>query len=144
MIPARVSFVTLGVQNFDEMRSFYGRLGWKEALSAENFVAFAMGGAILGLFPTDDLRTDAGGSKLVGKNESTNITFAINVEAPELVDEVITEAESAGATVVKHAETADWGGRSGYFADPEGNLWEVAHMPGSSFSDSDGLVLPSQ
>ena len=70
------------------------------------------------------------------------MTLALNVEEKAQVDEVIAEVRAAGGRIVKEPIDADWGGRSAYFSDPEGNLWEVAWMPGSSFDERGGLILP--
>ena len=143
MIPARLSFVTLGARDLRELRGFYARLGWTEAISADDFAAFDTGGAVLGLYPLSQLARDA---RLPRPNipptEFRGFTCAINVEAAVRVDEVLEAARRAGAEILKEAEDAEWGGRTGYFADPEGNVWEVAWMPGSSFDERDGLVLP--
>ena len=70
------------------------------------------------------------------------LTLAHNVASREAVDAVIRAVEAAGATVVKAPEEASWGGYSGYFADPEGQLWEVAHNPFFPFDDAGRIVLP--
>jgi hypothetical protein len=64
------------------------------------------------------------------------------VETREGVDQAVEAARSAGATILKEPVDAEWGGRSGYFADPEGNAWEVAWLPGASFDDRGGLIPP--
>ena len=73
---------------------------------------------------------------------SRGVTLAVNVEERGMVDGAMAAAVQAGATVLKEPEDADWGGRSAYFADPEGNVWEVAWMPGSSFDERGALILP--
>lgn len=70
------------------------------------------------------------------------MTLALNVEEKGRVDEVVGTVRAAGGRIVKEPIDADWGGRSAYFSDPEGNLWEVAWMPGSSFDERGGLILP--
>jgi catechol 2,3-dioxygenase-like lactoylglutathione lyase family enzyme len=142
VIPARVSLVTLGVRDLASMRAFYGGLGWKEAITTETFAAFETGGAVLGLFPLEALARDANAAAPQGKAGFKGMTCAINVEDKEMVDEAITAVRAAGGRIVKEPIDADWGGRSGYFSDPEGNLWEIAWMPGSSFDDRGGLILP--
>ncbi len=142
MIPARVSLVTLGVRDLASMRAFYRGLGWSEAISTETFAAFRTGGAVLGLFPLDALARDANTEEATGEGGFRGVTLAINVEEKEGVDEVIEEVRAAGGRIVKEPIEADWGGRSGYFSDPEGNLWEVAWLPGSSFDDRGSLILP--
>ena len=83
----------------------------------------------MALHPWDELAKDAtvpeSGSGFRG------VTLAHNVDSPEEVDEVLEEAVAAGATLVKPGQRADWGGYSGYFADPDNHLWEVACLEGS-------------
>lgn len=143
MLPARVSLVTLGVHDLEAQRSFYARLGWREGISSESFVAFDTGGAILALFPIDELIADAQLDVQPNWPAFRGVTLAINVEEPEQVDAALGAAVDAGAKLLKAAQTASFGVRSGYFADPEGNVWEVAHMPGSGFDQRGGMMLPA-
>ena len=142
MIPARISIVTLGVRDLASMRSFYGGLGWEEGISTEGFAAFKTGGAVLALFPLDELARDANSVVPPGEGGFRGVTLALNVEEKGRVDEVVGAIRAAGGRIVKEPIDADWGGRSAYFSDPEGNLWEVAWMPGSSFDERGGLILP--
>jgi len=142
MIPARVSLVTLGVRDLASMRAFYRDLGWSEAISTEVFAAFNTGGAVLALFPLDALASDANTEAATGEDAFKGVTLAVNVEEKKGVDVAIDKVRAAGGRIVKGPIDADWGGRSGYFSDPEGNLWEVAWMPESSFDDRGGLILP--
>jgi uncharacterized protein len=129
-VPARVSLVTLGTADFQRMRGFYSALGWPVAAedSPPDFCIFRTGGSLLALFDLDALREEAGGAPLAGEG-FRRVALAINVESPQLVDEVIEAAVSAGGSVLHAARAMFWGGYSGYFADPEGNAWEVAHTP---------------
>jgi uncharacterized protein len=122
-----VAIITLGVRDFARARSFYSEgLGWPIQQEDDNWVCFLLGdgSSALTLYPWDELATDAevpaDGSGFRG------VTLAYNVRSQERVDEVLTEAERAGGTITKPAKPASWGGYSGYFADPEGYLWEVA------------------
>ncbi|MCH7522470.1 MAG: VOC family protein [Chloroflexi bacterium] len=142
MIPARISIVTLGVRDLASMRAFYGGLGWEEGISTEGFAAFKTGGAVLALFPLDELARDANSVVPPGEGGFRGVTLALNVEEKGRVDEVVGTVRAAGGRIVKEPIDADWGGRSAYFSDPEGNLWEVAWMPGSSFDERGGLILP--
>ena len=142
MIPARISIVTLGVRDLASMRAFYGGLGWEEGISTEGFAAFKTGGAVLALFPLDELARDANSVVPPGEGGFRGVTLALNVEEKGRVDEVVGAIRAAGGRIVKEPIDADWGGRSAYFSDPEGNLWEVAWMPGSSFDERGGLILP--
>ena len=142
MIPARVSIVTLGARDVERLRAFYDRLGWKALITADDgFTAYDTGGAIFTLWPLDSLAGDAG---LEPDPPSTfrGVTLAVNVAAASEVDASTQTARGAGATILKEPRDESWGGRSSYFADPEGNVWEVAWMPGSSFDDRGALILP--
>jgi uncharacterized protein len=124
---AHVSVITLGVRDLAASRQFYAeRLGWPVQQEDDNWVCFLLGGgsSALALYPWDELAEDAAvpaeGSGFRG------VTLAYNVDSEKRVDEVIAEAESAGAAIVRPPRRTSWGGYSGYFADPEGYLWEVA------------------
>lgn len=122
-----VSVVTLGVRDLARAREFYAeRLGWPIQQEQDNWVCFLLGGGstAFALYPWDELAADAGsepdGSGFRG------VTLAYVVRSDDRVDEVLAEAQAAGGTIVKPAQRAQWGGYSGYFADPEGYLWEIA------------------
>jgi uncharacterized glyoxalase superfamily protein PhnB len=124
------------------LRAFYRALEWEEYAGADDtWAAFRTGGAILALFPMGGLAEDAHVSG-DGPTGFRGVSLAANVEQPELVDQSIEVARKAGATITKEAEQAFWGGRSGCFLDPEGNLWEVAWMPGSTFDAGGALQMP--
>ncbi len=125
----RLSVITLGVADLRRSRTFYDALGWKVASEdqTENIVAYDLISMTLCLYPVDKLGEDA---KIEVQNqEYSTITIAYNVHSEEEVDAALAEAVSAGGTLVKPAEKVFWGGYSGYFADPDGNLWEVAFNP---------------
>jgi catechol 2,3-dioxygenase-like lactoylglutathione lyase family enzyme len=125
----RVSVVTLGVADLARARSFYrDGLGWREGKgSSEHIVFFDMNGLVLALFPREQLAEDAkldpAGSGFGG------FTLAHCVRSMAEVDEALALAERAGARILKPAQDAFWGGYSGYFADLDGNPWEVAWNP---------------
>lgn len=125
----RLSIVTLGVDDLARARRFYEALGWRIATEegAEAIVAFNLNGLALALYPRRKLAEDAGVPFAAGGSPA--ITLAYNVASPEAVAPVLARAEAAGARIVKPAQKAFWGGTSGYFADPDGVLWEVAHNP---------------
>lgn len=129
-VPARFSFVTLGAGDVRSLRAFYERLGWKAAKSsAEGEVAFFwLNGTVLGLYDRASLYREmhAEGDPAPATRD---VSIAINVETPDQVAAVLAEAEAAGATILSPAQQMHWGGVSGYFADPEGHAWEVAHNP---------------
>lgn len=143
MIPSRISLVTIGAHDLASLRRFYAALGWKESpISNEHFAAFETGGGVLALYPFDDLAADACIPPPVRRESFRGVTLAVNVSSAVEVDEAIVTVREAGAQILKEPTDADWGGRTAYFADPEGNIWEVAWMPGSSFDDRGTLILP--
>lgn len=139
---ARISLLTLGVKDLDRARSFYrDGLGWPLSSASTSDVAFfRTRGVALALYPRELLADDANVSP-----EGTGfpgVTLAHNVAERELVDRVLAEVVAAGATLVKPAEDVFWGGRSGYFMDPDGHLWEVAWNPYFPFAPDGTLELP--
>lgn len=137
----RLSVVTLGVRDLARARKFYeGGLGWKVAKgSNEHVVFFDLGGLVLSLFPREELAKDA----LVDEKGSgfAGFSLAQNVRDRAAVDRTLEDARKAGAKIVKPAQEVFWGGYSGYFADPDGNLWEIAHNPFWRL-EPDGRVHP--
>lgn len=134
----RLSLVTLGVSDLERARRFYeDGLGWRRANEDGSVVFFQLPGAVLGLWSRASLAEDAGladaGATFSG------MTLAYNARSREEVDAVIAEAEAAGGRVLKPAAETFWGGYSGYFADPDGHPWEVAHNPFWSL-DAEGRV----
>ena len=148
MIPARLSLVTVGARDVQSLRAFYERLGWETRSEADDFAAFPLGGAVLALYDLGKLAAEAGGNDLTNAAAQADpgafkgFTLAITVDRIEQVDEAIAAAGEAGATVLAEPVTREWGGRSGYFADPEGNAWEVAWLPGAEFDERGGLIWP--
>jgi catechol 2,3-dioxygenase-like lactoylglutathione lyase family enzyme len=122
-----VSVITLGVRDLPRSRRFYAeRLAWPIHQEDHNWVCFLLGdGSVaLALYPWDALADDAGAA--ADGEGFRGVTLAYVVRSDDRVDAVLAEAERAGGVIVKPARRASWGGYSGYFADPEGYLWEVA------------------
>ena len=124
--------ITLGVRNLEAQRAFYRRLGWETTFEADDYAAFELRGAVLTLFPIENLAADGGADadRLAG-----GIRFSIGVmaESPDDVDALIDRVRAAGGRVTKDPIAAEYfEGRSAYFADPEGNYWEVAWAPGDN------------
>ena len=132
MIPARATVITLGARDLDRLRRFYRGLGWNVAIDLEGFAALETEGAVVALFPLDELAGDAEAPAAAPERGLRGFAIAINVDQPEQVDQVIDAVREAGGRVTKEPVTADWGGRSAYFADPEDNHWEVAWVPPDS------------
>jgi catechol 2,3-dioxygenase-like lactoylglutathione lyase family enzyme len=124
----RLSFVTLGVANLAASRLFYEHLGWKAAKSSNEHVAFfQLNGLALGLFGRQALAADAG-----VKNDRTGfdgVALAYNVRQKSQVAKQLAQAAAAGAKITQPAHDVFWGGHSGYFADPDGHLWEICWNP---------------
>ena len=125
-MPSTTTIVTLGVQDLKRSIRFYevgiGLL--RVPYDPETIAFFDLGGAQLALFPCDELAEDAGVSS-AGEGFS-RVTLARIVSSSGEVDAFLGRAVGAGATLTKAAQPASWGGYSGYFADPDGHLWEIA------------------
>ena len=129
-----ISFITLGVADLQRARMFYNALGWAEATQSNEGVAFfELNGIILSLFPRSELAKDA--NLPDSRPGFTGISIAYNTDSIEETDAVYQHALSCGATAVKPPHKVFWGGYSGYFADPDGHLWEVAHNPFGHFDE---------
>jgi uncharacterized protein len=124
----RISIVTLGVKDLARSRQFYvDGLGWEPAFEHEEIVFFQTGGIVFALFLRDQLAADFNGdAKDFGKSA---MALGYNVRSQDEVDPLMARAAAAGATILKRARKASWGGYSGYFADPDGFAWEVAWNP---------------
>lgn len=135
----RINFVTLGVMDMVAMRAFYERLGLV-ASSASNpdVTFFNANGIVLALFGYHALAEDAG-VKAGPVPAFRGVGVAWNAGSEDEVDRIMAHAKAAGAAIRKKAEKVFWGGYSGYFADPEGHLWEVAFNPFMPI-DADGHV----
>jgi uncharacterized protein len=137
----RVSIITLGVADLKRSSEFYECLGWRRSRAkAEGVVFFQAGGVALALFPRHELAKDANvtphGAGFKG------ISLAYNTRNRAEVDSVLEAAEAAGATLLKPAQEAFWGGYSGYFSDPDGFLWEVAWNPSFPMSEDGSIRIP--
>jgi len=124
----RISMVTLGVRDIAASIEFYEQgLGFPRMASPPEVAFFSLNGTWLGLYGRDALAEDATVSAAGQGFES--FTLAHNVQSEVEVDEIMRQAIEAGATLVKQPQKVSWGGYSGYFKDPDGHLWEVAHNP---------------
>ncbi len=140
MTPQRVTLITLGVADHDRARAFYAALGWTPAAAQDEVVFYQMNGLVLGLFGKSDLAADQGrpGAAL----GTGAMTLAQNFPTEAEVDAAYDRAIAAGATPLKRPEKVFWGGYSGYFADPDGHVWELAMNPFWPLAPDGSLTLP--
>lgn len=144
-VPARISLITLGVTDVARSTAFYTALGWRASSASvpAEVSFFATADSVLALYSAQALAADAHLPASPSRG-FRGVTLAINLESRELVDSVLAEAVAAGGTPLKPAGPTDWGGYSGYFADPDGHAWEVAHNPYWPFTADGSLALPEE
>jgi catechol 2,3-dioxygenase-like lactoylglutathione lyase family enzyme len=124
----KISMITLGVSDLAAATVFY-RDGLELPVYGDfsGVTFFSLSGTWLALYPRKDLAQDArvhDSGRVFG-----GVTLAHNVGSREEVNDLLLVAEKAGALIMKPAEDTEWGGYSGYFADPDGYLWEIAWNP---------------
>jgi hypothetical protein len=121
--------ITLGARDITTLRAFYQRLNWPIVHETEDFVVFELRGSVLALFPVDKLATD-GNALPEGSQGGIRFTLGIVLEEARAVDEFAEVVRQAGGRFTKAPVDAEFfPGRSAYFADPEGNYWEIAWAP---------------
>jgi predicted lactoylglutathione lyase len=134
--------VTLGVANVARATSFFEALGWRKSSASNDDVSFfQLGGLALSVFGRQALADDADVSS--DGSGFRGISLAINLESEAEVDRVAAEWLSCGGTMVKQPHRAFWGGYSGYVADLDGHLWELAHNPGFALMADGSMQLPT-
>lgn len=135
-----ISLITLGVADYERAKAFYEAIGWTAALDVEETAFFQANGIVLALWSREKLAADAGltddGARWSG------VALAHNVASTAEVDEVIDLARRAGAEVLREPEPTFYGGYAGYFRDPDGHVWEVAHNPGFGLAEDGRVILP--
>lgn len=138
---ARISLITLGVDDLPAATAFYEKIGFRnyEKHSQESVTFLDAGGLILGLFGREALAEDANSD--IGVQGRGAVALAQNLESEQAVDAYLELVKTAGATILKPAQKVFWGGYSGYFADPEGHIWEVAFNPFWKLDENGGVVL---
>ncbi|MBE7417019.1 MAG: VOC family protein [Ideonella sp.] len=126
----RVSLITLGVADLARAVAFYESvLGWKVAAHPPGVAFFDLGGLVFALYPHADLAHDMGLAEPARGGGYEGFALAHNLRSEHEVDALFAHLQRQGATIVKPPQKAQWGGYSGYFADPDGHRWEVAHNP---------------
>ena len=136
----KLNLITLAVHDSEKSVTFYEKLGWKKSKhSVDGLALFPLGGITLALHSRHELAADAGvEDKPTG---FSGITLALNTKSEAEVNTVLIEAEKAGAKIIKPAQKVYWGGYSGYFADLDGHLFEVAFNPFWELDELDNLKL---
>lgn len=134
-----MSIVTLGVADLARAKAFYEALGW-QGQEVDETVFFQAGGQAVVLWGRDNLAADSG---LVDDGGSFGgIVLAHNVRSRSEVDEVVAQAESAGATITRPPAETFYGGYAGCFRDPDGHTWEIAHNPGFPLDEHGNITIP--
>jgi uncharacterized protein len=135
----RLSLITFGVTDLDRARSFYEALGWKTGSAPDNDVVFFQaGGMVFALWGRDKLAEDTAVEDGGGWG---GVTLAYVARSREEVDDVLAQAEAAGARITRSAGETFWGGYSGVFVDPEGHPWEVALNPSWTLAEDGSVSL---
>lgn len=125
----RISILTLGVNDKSLAEDFYIKiLGWKKSgHSNDNITFLELNGILLSLYNKEKLAEDAG---VNARGEGfKGFTMAYNTRSEAEVDQLFERFVKEGVSIVKSPQKAFWGGYSGYIADPDGNLWEIAYNP---------------
>lgn len=137
-----LSFVTLGVADLARSRAFYHALGWQESASSQVAIAFfRAGGIVFALFQREALAEDA--NVAAAGSGFPGFTLAHNVDSEAAVIDTLAEAVAAGATLARPGEKVFWGGFRGYFADPDGFLWEICYNPFFPLDAEGRVQLPA-
>jgi uncharacterized glyoxalase superfamily protein PhnB len=140
---SRLSIITLGVKDRKKVTAFYEDVIGFKNIGPEAMSMFDMGGFVLGLWEEDKLAEDAG----LAHDRSGSfkgIALAYNARSRDEVDGIFKRLDAAGAKITTPVHESFWGGYSGYFVDPEGNAWEVAHNPHWALDDNGRVVLPNK
>lgn len=139
-MPPRLSVVTVGARDLPLLRRFYGALGWTEVEgSDDDWCAYLVGGVLFALYPIAELAMEAG-ADVPPPTAWSGVTLASDVDSADAVDAAFRAAVQAGATPIAEPRAREWGGRSGYVADPEGTRWEIAWAPSARFDEHGALL----
>ena len=140
---AHLTLVTLGVGNLDRSIAFYEAMGFRrKSKSAEGVGFFQAGACAIAVWPSEELAKDANFASEGMAPAFRGVALAWNCNTPEEADTIMTRAAKAGAKVQKPAEDTFWGGYVGYFTDPDGHLWGIAHNPAWPLDDEGRAQLP--
>ena len=139
---AILSLVTLGVSDLKRSIGFYEALGFQRKVRGAPGVGFFQAGACaFAVWPLVELAKDAN-AKPDDTPRFRGVALAWNCRSESEVDAAVEKARAAGGSVPKTPHKTSWGGYAGYFADPDGHHWEVAHNPGFPLTPDGRLTLP--
>jgi uncharacterized protein len=139
----RISLITLGVADVAASTDFYLKVGLRKSGQSNEAVSFFQlaGGLVLAVWKRADLVADA---RIDDKTAGGfgGMSLAYNAGSPLDVDKLIAAFVAAGARLLKEPDKTFWGGYSGYVADPDGHVWEIAHNPFWELDETGGITLP--
>ena len=136
--------MTLGVRSVAASAAFYERLGFERKVrsSGDEIAFFNAGGVVLALWDWSKLAKDAAAPEQPEPQSFRGSTLAWNVRNKQDVDKAFVHAIQAGGKSLREPEPTDYGGYRGYFADPDGHVWEIVMAPGFDYADDGRLILP--
>ena len=136
----RITIIGIGVKDLAKANQFYlETLGWEKTESSNDEITFIkLNGIYLSLYPIDKLGEDA--TVELGDAPFRPVTFAHNLPSEESVNSLFKSLKEKGVQIIKEPQKVFWGGYSGYFSDPDGNLWEVAHNPYMVLDEAGNIV----
>jgi catechol 2,3-dioxygenase-like lactoylglutathione lyase family enzyme len=144
-VAPNLAIVTLGVTELERSMRFYRDLGWEQRGEESNgIVWFRTSGSWLGLFGYDALADDANLEPVLADDlpRYRGVALAVNLPSEDAVDLAFVRVREVGGSIVKPAARTEWGGYSGYFTDPDGHLWEIAHNPGFPLDEQGRIDIP--
>jgi uncharacterized protein len=140
-VPPNFAIVTLGVRDLGRSIAFYRGLGWEQrGDAAQGIVWFRTSGSWIGLWGAGELAADIGIPD-APLPRLRGVTFAVNLGSEAEVDAAFGTVATLGGQMLKRPEHLDWGGYSGYFADPDGHVWELCHNPGFPLDESGRIEI---
>jgi len=140
----KLTAVTLGVASIPASAKFYEALGFRRRMRAtgEEIAFYEAGGVVLALWDAGKLAQDANAPGARDMTKFGGLTLAWNCATPAEVDDAYRQALAAGAKPLREPDPTDYGGYRGYFADPDGHVWEVVQAPGFGFTEDGRLIVP--